>query len=275
MTLDPMLTDEGARGRLALELMPATAGPAGEERLEVFLVGGQALPETVGRLPVTLTCPQPTEAADAGAEGTLTCRERRGDWGLHLVLRSRKMGACCKGSSVGNRKGGNWESVFWVPSHTWTCHKDWGEEKPGRKWGGGGWAAYRGALSEHADQGCGTHFLRTHLIYPAACLTSREDVSGISSLRRSERNTRCSAPSAHQPVLHPRSRLENGTASYSSPEVSGSLGSSPPPLCTSSPQQMPSISLFRVLHALPSSLHLPGHSRIPCLHQPFLPNRRK
>lgn len=72
VTLDPMLAHEEAHGCLALELMPATAGPAGEERLEVFLVGGQALSEAVGRLPVTLTCPQPTEAADAGVKGTLT-----------------------------------------------------------------------------------------------------------------------------------------------------------------------------------------------------------
>lgn len=158
VTLDPMLTDEGAHGCLALELMPATAGPAGEERLEVFLIGGQALSEAVGRLPVTLTCPQPTEAADAGVKGTLTCRERRGHWGLCLVLSCGKMGACCKGSRVGNRKGGNLESVFWVPGHTWTCHKDWSEEKPGRKRGGGGWAAYGGALSGHTDQGHRTTF---------------------------------------------------------------------------------------------------------------------
>lgn len=36
-----MLADEGARGCLALELPLATAGPAGEELLEDFLVGGQ------------------------------------------------------------------------------------------------------------------------------------------------------------------------------------------------------------------------------------------
>ena len=114
--LDPMWTD-GAHGRLALELLPATAGPAGEEGLEVFLVGGQALSKAVGRLPVALTCPQPTEAADAGAKGTLTYKERRGHWELHLVLRSGRTGACCKGSRVENRRGGNRASVSWVPSH--------------------------------------------------------------------------------------------------------------------------------------------------------------
>lgn len=118
MALEPVLIDEGARGCLALELTPATAGPAGEELLEVLLVGGQALSEAVCRLPVTLTCPPPTGAADAGAEGTLTCRERKGHWRLSSVLRLGKTGTCCKGSRVENRKGRNWESVSWVPGHT-------------------------------------------------------------------------------------------------------------------------------------------------------------
>lgn len=76
---------------LALELTPATPRPAGE-LLEVFLVGGQALFEAVCRSLVALAGPQPTEAADTRTEGTFTCRETEGHWGLPahpqgLVLR--------------------------------------------------------------------------------------------------------------------------------------------------------------------------------------------
>lgn len=63
---------------LALEFTPATPGPAQEELLEVFLVGGQVLFEAVCRLLVTLAGPQPTEAADSRTGGTLTCRETEG-----------------------------------------------------------------------------------------------------------------------------------------------------------------------------------------------------
>ena len=70
----------GACGCLALEFTPPTVGPGGE-LLEGFLVGGQALSEAVCRLLVTLTCPQPTKTADAGTEGTCTCRETEGHRG--------------------------------------------------------------------------------------------------------------------------------------------------------------------------------------------------
>ena len=140
---------------------------------------------------------------------------------------------------------------------------------------GNGWAAWRGALSGHARQGHGTHFLRTHLIHPATCLTSCWDVSGISNLRRSRKNTQCSAPSTHQPVPHPRSRLANGSTSYSSQKVSSSLGSSPPSTLRIQATASATMSLFKVLHAPPSSLHLPGHHSSPCHHLLFLPNRRK
>ena len=62
--------------------MPPAPGPAQEELLEVFLVGGQALFEAVRRLLVTLAGPQPTEAADTGTQGTFTCRETEGHWEL-------------------------------------------------------------------------------------------------------------------------------------------------------------------------------------------------
>lgn len=68
-----------------MEFTFATPGPGGEELLEVFLVGGQALFETVCRLLVTFAGPQPAEAADTETNGTFTCRETEGHWGL-LVL---------------------------------------------------------------------------------------------------------------------------------------------------------------------------------------------
>lgn len=67
---------------LALELTPATPGPAQEELLEVFLVGGQARFEAVSRSLVTFAGPQPTEAAATRTRGTFTCRETKGHWGL-------------------------------------------------------------------------------------------------------------------------------------------------------------------------------------------------
>lgn len=36
----------------------------------------------------------------------------------------------------------------------------------------------------HLGQGNGTHFLKTHLIFPTPCLTSHVDLSGINNLRR-------------------------------------------------------------------------------------------
>lgn len=68
-------------GSLALEFTSATPGPGGEELLEVFLVGGQALFETVCRLLVTFAGPQPAEAADTETKGTFTCRETEGHGG--------------------------------------------------------------------------------------------------------------------------------------------------------------------------------------------------
>lgn len=86
-----MLTHRGAGGCLALELPPAAAGPAREELLEVFLVGGQARSEAVRRLLVTLTCPQPTEAADAGTQGTLANHGPVGD--VELVAVQHRLAA--------------------------------------------------------------------------------------------------------------------------------------------------------------------------------------
>lgn len=57
---------------LALEFTPATPGPAQEELLEVFLVGGQARFEAVRRSLVTFAGPQPTEAAATRTRGTFT-----------------------------------------------------------------------------------------------------------------------------------------------------------------------------------------------------------
>jgi hypothetical protein len=74
-----MLSDKGTVASLAPEFPPATLGPAGEELLEVFLIGGQALFEAVHRLLVTLTGLQPTEAV--ATQGTSTCRDTQGHWG--------------------------------------------------------------------------------------------------------------------------------------------------------------------------------------------------
>lgn len=89
---------------LALEFTPATPGPAQEELLEVFLVGGQVLFEAVCRLLVALAGPQPTEAAGTRTEGTLTCRETEGYWelpdhaqGLDLVLENRERAVRAQG----------------------------------------------------------------------------------------------------------------------------------------------------------------------------------
>lgn len=80
-------------GSLALEFTSATPGPGGEELLEVFLVGVQALFETVCRLLVTFAGPQPAEAADTETKGTFTCRETEGHGGggtqALRVLRAR------------------------------------------------------------------------------------------------------------------------------------------------------------------------------------------
>lgn len=58
---------------LALEFTTtATPGPAQEELLEVFLVGGQARFEAVSRSLVTFAGPQPTEAATTRTRGTFT-----------------------------------------------------------------------------------------------------------------------------------------------------------------------------------------------------------
>lgn len=69
---------------LALEFTPATPGPAQEELLEVFLIGGQVLFEAVCRLLVALAGLQPTEAANTRTRGTLTCgeTETEGHWEL-------------------------------------------------------------------------------------------------------------------------------------------------------------------------------------------------
>lgn len=86
---------------LALELVPATTGPA-REVLEVFLVGGQVLFEAVGILLVTLTGPPPTEAAGTRTKGTFTCRETEGHGGASshpqgLDLRLGRMGSVLQG----------------------------------------------------------------------------------------------------------------------------------------------------------------------------------
>lgn len=70
---------------LALEFAAAAAGPTGEELLEVFLIGGQALSEAVCRLFVTLAGPQPTEAADTRTKGTFTEHGPVGDMELVAV----------------------------------------------------------------------------------------------------------------------------------------------------------------------------------------------
>lgn len=108
---------QGACGCLALEFTPPTARPGGEELLEVFLVGGQALSEAVCGLLLTLACLQPTEAADTGPGDTCTCEETGSHRGPCLVLRMGRTGNLLQG----------------VPSHTRTCHEDRREEKPGRK----------------------------------------------------------------------------------------------------------------------------------------------
>lgn len=75
MILEPMLTADrqgDPMASLALEFTPATPGPAREELLEVFLVGGQARFEAIGRSLVTFAGPQPTEAADTRTKGTFT-----------------------------------------------------------------------------------------------------------------------------------------------------------------------------------------------------------
>lgn len=95
----PGLT-RGPVASLALGPVLATVGPAGQ-LLEVLLVGGQVLSEAVGRLSVTLAGPQPTEAADAGTKGTLTCRETEGHGGFQpppgLVLRLGRTGSWRQG----------------------------------------------------------------------------------------------------------------------------------------------------------------------------------
>lgn len=95
----PGLT-RGPVASLALGPVLAAVGPAGQ-LLEVLLVGGQVLSEAVGRLSVTLAGPQPTEAADAGTKGTLTCRETVGHGGFQpppgLVLRLRRTGSWRQG----------------------------------------------------------------------------------------------------------------------------------------------------------------------------------
>lgn len=79
-------------GSLALEFTFAAPGPGGEELLEVFLVGGQTLFETVCRLLVTFAGPQSTEASNAETNGTFTCREIDGHWGLPALPQGLVLG---------------------------------------------------------------------------------------------------------------------------------------------------------------------------------------
>lgn len=105
---------------LALEFTPAAPGPAQEELLEVFLVGGQALSEAVCRLLVTLAGPQPTEAADAGTQRTFTCRETRVTGSSPLtpglgpkVWENRELAV--RGRMLKTEKEGHLESFSFVP----------------------------------------------------------------------------------------------------------------------------------------------------------------
>lgn len=98
-----MLTAKGTPlASLALEFTPATPGPAQEELLEVFLIGGQARFEAVSRSLVTFAGPQPTGAAATRTRGTFTCRETEGHWGLPdhpqgLILRLGRIGSLLQG----------------------------------------------------------------------------------------------------------------------------------------------------------------------------------
>lgn len=68
---------------LAMEFVPATLGPGGEELLESFLVGGQVLLEAVHRQFVTLTGFLPAQAA--ATHGASTCGDtQRSHWGASL-----------------------------------------------------------------------------------------------------------------------------------------------------------------------------------------------
>lgn len=134
---------------LAMEFVPATLGPGGEELLESFLVGGQVLLEAVHRQFVTLTGFLPAQAA--ATHGASTCEDTRvtGERGLWLGLRWRKGWGPrrnYRGQGQGTKREGVWGCSSFVhsPSPIAPYQATMNRRLGGGKWDARRWAAHWG-----------------------------------------------------------------------------------------------------------------------------------